>query len=475
MLRARSITRRFGATIALDAVDFEVAPGEIHALLGENGAGKTTLMRVLVGATRPDAGSVTLDDIALRPGSPRDALDAGIAAVHQSPMLFERFTWEENLALGGRSSTADAARERAARLGFELPAPGTLVEQCALAERVRLELMMALGFEPRVLILDEPTGVLAPSEVAAFLALLRALRDEGRSVILVTHKLDEALAVADRVTVLRRGRVMASMAASETGAAELARLMIGELSPTHEMPSHLGHAGSAQLELVDVTLNEHGRCILDHVALAVAPGEIVGIAGVEGNGQAELVEIIAGVRRPTAGAVRTRRLAIISQDRDLDGLVLPLAIWENLMLSRPLVKRFSRAGWIRRAGAMRFAGVLLERFSIRPSDPNLPASALSGGNRQRLAVARALASEPHAIVAHNPCRGLDLAATAEVCRALTGFAAQGGAVLLISSDLDELLALSTRIYVMNAGRIRALGADEREPERLGILMAGKWR
>jgi ABC-type uncharacterized transport system ATPase subunit len=317
-------------------------------------------------------------------------------------------------------------------------------------------------------------GVLAPSEVAAFLVLLRALRDEGRSAILVTHKLDEALAVADCVTVLRRGRVMASMAASETSEVELARLMIGELSPTREMPPHRGDAGSAQLALVDVTLDERGRRILDRVALAVAPGEIVGIAGVEGNGQAELVEIIAGVRRPTAGAVRAQRLAVIPQDRDLDGLVLPLAIRENLMLSRPLVNRFSRAGWIRRAAAMRFAGMLLERFSIRPFEPNLPASALPGGNRQRLAVARALASEPHAIVAHNPCRGLDLAATAEVCKILTGFAAEGGAVLLISSDLDELLALSTRIFVMSAGRIRALGMDEREPERLGILMAGKW-
>ncbi len=474
MLRARAISKRFGAIRALEAVDFEAAPGEIHALLGENGAGKTTLMRILAGGLRPDAGAVTLDAVALRPGSPRAALRAGVAAVHQSPMLFERLTWEENLALGGGTRTATAAHERAARLGFELPAPRTLVEDCALAERVRLELMLALSFEPRVLILDEPTGVLAPSEVTAFLALLRALRGQDRIVILVTHKLAEALAVADRVTVLRRGRLMASVAASQTSEAELARLMIGELPPAAAAPSSAPAAGGPPLELVDLTLDDRGRRILDRVALAVAPGEVVGIAGVEGNGQAELVEILAGAHKFTSGQVRAAGLAVIPQDRDLDGLVLTLAVWENLMLSRPLMKRFSRAGWLRRTAAIRFAGELIERFSIRAPDAHLPAGALSGGNRQRLAVARALADAPRAIVAHNPCRGLDLAATAEVCRLLAGFAAGGGAVLLISSDLDELLALSTRMYVMSAGRLRALGASEREPARLGVLMAGKW-
>ena len=247
MLAARHITRRFGPLLALDGVDFDARPGEIVALLGENGAGKTTLMNILAGRLRPDAGSIELFGRALRPGSPAAALAAGVAAVHQSPMLFERMTWEENLALGGfgagaaRASRAGltidlkevAARAgaMAARLGFALPSPGVRMEQRSMAERVRMEVLRALSFEPRVLILDEPTGLLAPGELAAFLDVLRRLRGEGRIVILVTHKLAEALAVADRITVLRRGRVVARRARGEVTEDELAVLMIGELAP----------------------------------------------------------------------------------------------------------------------------------------------------------------------------------------------------------------------------------------------------
>ena len=246
MLAARHITRRFGPLLALDGVDFDARPGEIAALLGENGAGKTTLMNILAGRLRPDAGSIELFGRALRPGSPAAALAAGVAAVHQSPMLFERMTWEENLALGGfgagaaRANRANlridlkevAARAAAmaARLGFALPSPGVRMEQRSMAERVRMEVLRALSFEPRVLILDEPTGLLAPGELAAFLDVLRRLRREGRIVILVTHKLAEALAVADRITVLRRGRVVARPLRGEVTEDELAILMIGELA-----------------------------------------------------------------------------------------------------------------------------------------------------------------------------------------------------------------------------------------------------
>lgn len=482
MIRARAISKRFGATLALDAVDFTAADGEIHALLGENGAGKTTLMRILAGGLRADSGSATLDDIPLHSGSPRAALQAGIAAVHQSPMLFERLTWEENLALGGfgkargpgLAAAATAAAGLAERLGFELPPARSLVESCSLAERVRLELLLALSFDPRVLILDEPTGVLAPAEISAFLDLLRALRGQGRIVILVTHKLAEALAVADRVTVMRQGRIVATLAAHQTSAAELARFMIGELPSAREMPVSVDRAGGNLLEIANLVLEDGGQRRLDGITLALGPGEIVGLAGVEGNGQAELVEILAGIRRPSTGEIRASELAVIPQDRDRDGLVLELRLWENLILARPLRKRFSRRGWLKRAAAIEFAGGLIQRFSIRAPGPQVTAATLSGGNRQRLTIARSLASAPQVIVAHNPCRGLDLAATAAISRLLTGFAAGGGAVLLISSDLDELLALSTRMLVMSAGRIRALETGERDPARLGLLMAGKW-
>ncbi len=499
MLTARHITRRFGPVLALDGVDFEARPGEIVALLGENGAGKTTLMNILAGLLRPDAGSVDLFGRALRPGSPAAALAAGVAAVHQSPMLFERMTWEENLALGGfgagitrsgRAAFAIDLREvaaraaaMAARLGFALPAPGVRMERRSMAERVRMEVLRALSFEPRVLILDEPTGLLAPGELLAFLDVLRRLRAEGRIVILVTHKLAEALAVADRITVLRRGRVVAHRARGEVTEPELALLMIGDLLPPPESAPATGAARGVAFEIKDLTVERDGWRALDSVNLAVAAGEIVGIAGVDGNGQSDLVDALAGVRRPSNGLIRLGApgaegsgggaIAVIPENRDLDGLVLEMPLWENLLLARPLLDRAcGRLGWLSASRPATLCARLLERFHIRAAGPQALAAELSGGNRQRLCVARALESRPRVLVAHNITRGLDLAATAEVHRMLTAFAGEGGAVLLISSDLDELIALCGRLAVINRGRVRALAADERDPSRLGLLMAG---
>ena len=505
MLAARHITRRFGPLLALDGVDFDARPGEIVALLGENGAGKTTLMNILAGRLRPDAGSIELFGRALRPGSPAAALAAGVAAVHQSPMLFERMTWEENLALGGfgagaaRANRANltidlkevAARAAAmaARLGFALPSPGVRMEQRSMAERVRMEVLRALSFEPRVLILDEPTGLLAPGELAAFLDVLRRLRGEGRIVILVTHKLAEALAVADRITVLRRGRVVARPLRGEVTEDELAILMIGELAPPPGGACTVGRAGAVALEVKDLVVERDGWRALDCVNLEVAAGEIVGIAGVDGNGQSELVEAMAGVRRPKSGMIRVAAagahdrdssdgggaLAVVPENRDLDGLVLEMPLWENLLLARPLLARAcGRFGWLSASRASALCAEVLDRFHIRAAGPQALAAELSGGNRQRLCVARALASRPRVLVAHNVTRGLDVAATAEVHRVLAAFAAEGGAVLLVSSDFDELTALCGRLTVISRGRLRAVGADERDPARLGLLMAGAW-
>src|SRR5208283_2392210 len=281
-------------------------PGEIHALVGENGAGKTTLMNVLAGRLVPDIGEALLDGTPLRAGSPRAALAAGIAAVHQSPMLFERMTWEENLALGGFDTGAGAldldaiagrARSLAAKLGFEMPPAGATVENRSVAERVRLEVLRALSFNPRVLILDEPTSVLAPSELTAFLDLLRSLRGEGRIVVLITHKLAEAIAVADRITVLRRGRVVARTTPAETSEEQLAELMIGEIVIQPDAGAARRQPGEPVLQVENLTLDDHsGRRALDDISFRVGAGEIVGIAGVDGNGQTELVEVLAGVR-----------------------------------------------------------------------------------------------------------------------------------------------------------------------------------
>jgi general nucleoside transport system ATP-binding protein len=502
MLVARNITRSFGPLLALDGVDFDARPGEIAAVLGENGAGKTTLMNILAGRLRPGAGSIELFGRALRPGSPAAALAAGVAAVHQSPMLFERMTWEENLALGGFGARAVSsslakftidlkevaarAGAMAARLGFALPSPGARMEQRSMAERVRMEVLRALSFGPRVLILDEPTGLLAPGELAAFLDLLRRLRAEGRIVILVTHKLAEALAVADRITVLRHGRVVANRVRGELSEDALAMLMIGELAPPSHGVHTAGPHGAVALEVKDLVVERDGRRALDGVNLKIAAGEIVGIAGVDGNGQSELVETIAGVRCPVSGWIRAGAagavdwggggaVAVIAENRDLDGLILDMPLWENLLLSRPLLARASgRFGWVSASRAAVLCGELLERFHIRAAGPQALAAELSGGNRQRLCVARALESRPRVLVAHNLTRGLDLAATAEVHRMLAGFAAGGGAVLLVSSDLDELVALCGRLAVISRGRLRAVEADERDPARLGLLMAGAW-
>ncbi len=484
MLQATAISKRFGRTLALDRVDFEARPGEIHALVGENGAGKTTLMNVLDGWVAADSGEALLDRKPLQAGSPRAALAAGIATVHQSPMLFERMTWEENLALGGFDSAAGgldlaevAARARAlaAKLGFDLPAAGTTVENRSVAGRVRLEVLRALSFNPRVLILDEPTSVLAPSELAAFLDLLRNLRGEGRIVVLITHKLAEAIAVADRITVLRRGRVVARTTPAETSEEKLAGLMIGEIVIEPAARARPALAGEPVLAVEGLSLDDRtGRRILDQLSFRVAPGEIVGLAGVDGNGQSELVELLAGVRRPAVGKISALgdSMAVIPQNRDLDGLILDMRLWENLILARPLRERVTSHGWLKTASAIDLCRELIERFRIRTPGPETIAAALSGGNRQRLEVARAIASSPRVIVAHNICRGLDLAATADVHRTMLEFAAGGGAVLLISSDLDELLAICGRLLIISRGKISETSPGERDPERLGLMMAG---
>lgn len=491
MLTATAISKRFGRNLALDAVDFCARPGEIHALVGENGAGKSTLINIFAGRLRPDGGHAALDGDTLRAGSPHAALRAGIAAVYQSPMLFERMTWEENLALGGfggetrglhLDEVAAGARALAGDLGFDLPSPGTTVEQCSVAERVRLEIIRALSFDPRVLILDEPTGVLAPGELAAFLELLRRLRAEGRIVVIVTHKLAEALAVADRVTVLRHGRLVAERNAGETSEDELALMMIGELAPSLLRPLYYRQAEMPVLEIENLVLDRDGRRVLDRISLTVRVGEIAGIAGVDGNGQTELVEIIAGVRAPTAGRIRLigrddsgpdARIAIVPQNRDLDGLILEMPLWENLILAPALRRRFSGpGGWLSRARAAVFCADLLSRFKISAAGPFARADTLSGGNRQRLAVARALATAPKVLVAHDVCRGLDLRAIVEVHRMLREYAAAGGAVLLISGDLEELLALCGRLWVMSRGRLTEVAPENRNAGRLGLLMSG---
>ncbi len=502
MLAARHVTRRFGPLLALDAVDFDARPGEIVALLGENGAGKTTLMNILGGRLRPDAGSIELFGRALRPGSPAAALAAGVAAVHQSPMLFERMTWEENLALGGfgagaaRSGrteftidlkeVAARAAAMAARLGFALPPPGVRMEQRSMAERVRMEVLRALSFDPRVLILDEPTGLLAPVELTAFLDVLRRLRAEGRIVILVTHKLAEALAVADRITVLRRGRVAARRARGEVTEDELATLMIGELAAPSQGARTKSAVGAVALEVKDLVVERDGWRALDGVSFEVAAGEIVGIAGVDGNGQSELVEAMAGVRRPVSGSIRAGAAGVEDRggggggDRDHSGEPRPrrprprhAAMGEpaaRAPAARARVRAFRMAQRVARVP--RYARSCSSAFISGPparrrSRPSFPAATVSAcAWRARWRAARACWSRiisPAGSTLPLPPRCVGCWPRSPP-RAAQRFS--------ISSDLDELIALCGRLAVISRGRLRAVGADERDPARLGLLMAG---
>jgi simple sugar transport system ATP-binding protein len=372
----------------------------------------------------------------------------------------------------------------AGELGFTLPPRRAIAERRSVAERVRLEILRALSFRPRVLILDEPTSVLPPTELPTFLQLLRDLRNQGRVVILVTHKLSEALAVADRITVLRHGRLVAERHASATHEAELSRLMMGE-DPVPASPANSPSVDGAALalELRSICLKSGDRKVLNEISLKLAASSIAGIAGIDGNGQDELVEVITGVRTATSGSVVVHHLegdtadalAVIPQNRDIDGLILDLSLWENLLLSRGVRKRLATwRGWIRRSRASELCDELIRRFKVRGSAPQVLAGTLSGGNRQRFMVARALATTPAAIIAHDICRGLDLGAAAELRARLHDFAAQGGAVLLISSDLDELLALCHRLYVINKGSLTEVQSEHRNLAEIGLLMSGAW-
>jgi len=489
VLAAKSITKQFGRIRALAGVDFVASRGEIHALLGENGAGKSTLIRILTGILRPDSGQVTLNRIPLQVGSAATALRRGIAAVYQTPMLFERMTWEENLALGRLNQrrldfvqvTAEA-QAVAADLGFTLPPPRTLVEELSVPERVRLEILRALRSHPQVLILDEPTSILSPTELQPFLALLCRLRSQGRTVVLVTHKLAEALAVADHVTILRAGKVVGETAACHTNEAELARLMMGEDRPRpSSAPTERRQPGKPVVQLHQITVRSADRLVLDRVSLTLHSGAIVGIAGVERNGQEELVEVIAGVRSASSGSIvvadpncdRREAIAIVPQDRDGDGLILELSLWENLLLAPRLRRRLvSRHGWIRRASAIQLCEEIISLFNVRAYSAKVPVGSLSGGNRQRFLIARTLAATPAVIAACDISRGLDFSAAAELRARLCEYARRGGAVLLISADLEELFELCDRLYVINRGRVAEVRLGQQNMAEIGLMMAG---
>lgn len=490
----RGIVKRFPGVTAVDGVDLALYPGEVHALLGENGAGKTTLMNVLYGLNQPDAGTVELAGATVSLHSPRAALANGIGFVAQHPLLVRRHSVLENVALavpGGflRPMAGLAARlnELAERYGLAVN-PQAFVWQLSAGERQRVEILKALLRGARVLILDEPTSVLTPKEATELFRALTRLCERGHAVVLITHKLDEVMAAAQRITVLRAGRVAASVMAGDTDAASLARFMVGR---GLEAPERRECArGETLLRLEGLNLPGHGdEPALRNVSLAVRGGEILGVAGVAGNGQQELVEVATGMLRPASGVVQVGEVnlsgarpsafwaagvAHVPEDRFRTGLVGNLSIAENLALRDFDRAPLARGGLVDRKALFERARRLMEEFDIRAPGPQVKARSLSGGNAQKLILARELSANPRVIVAAHPTYGLDAGATDAVQRILLERRAAGAAVLLVSEDLDEILKLSDRVAVLHEGQVMGvLDAADATPERLGLLMAGR--
>ncbi|MBP1466110.1 ABC transporter ATP-binding protein [Candidatus Chloroploca sp. M-50] len=497
-LELRGITKRFPGVIANDTVNLSVHGGEIHALLGENGAGKSTLMKILYGLYQPDAGEVRINDQPVTISSPQDAIARGIGMIHQHFMLVPSLTVAENIALGLRSSRGlrldldrvSAEVQRLAELYGLRVDPKASIWQLSVGEQQRVEILKALYRGAELLVLDEPTAVITPQEVDDLFAMLRQMRTEGRALIFISHKLREVIALSDRVSVLRDGRLVGTFATAGKSRSDLARLMVGrEVVAARADNSHpTEHAGSVALELHGISAqSDRNTPALHGVTLQVRAGEILGLAGVSGNGQRELAEVIAGLRPTSAGTIKlagkelmgnpaeraNAGISYIPEERMRDGAVLEFSVAENLILRNHTEAPFARGPLLDRSAVDQAGRDLIQRFNIKTPGPHTPLKSLSGGNIQKVIMARELSREPAVLVAAQPTRGVDIGATAAIHQLLIELRQRGGAILLISEDLDEILALADRIAVIHAGNIAAiLPHAEATPERLGLLMAG---
>jgi len=495
----RGITKRFPGVVANDGVDFDAVEGEVHALLGENGAGKSTLSNILTGLYRPDEGEIAIRGDVVSFSSPREALDAGICMVHQHFRLVPPFTVAENVILGdhrgeGRKFAVHPRRieRRVAELGerYRIAVdPGARIWQLSLGEQQRVEILKALYREARILILDEPTAVLTPQESESLFETLRVMAEEGRTIIFISHKLHEVKAVSDRVTVLRAGKTVETVETKDATSRSLAALMVGRDVPAAERVARESPIGDPVLVVEGLSAaGDRGAEALHDVSLTVRAGEILAIAGVAGNGQRELAETITGMRPPTAGSVTVegRRLrggdarraihagiAHVPEDRLHTGVAPSLSIASNVVLKSYRGRSVTRGPLLRLRTIRDHAAVLIERYDVRGARPELPARRLSGGNLQKVVLAREFEGEPRVLVVASPTRGLDVAAIETVHRYLRDAASRGVGVLLISEDLDEIRALADRIAVVYEGAI----VGEVDPttatvEEIGLLMAG---
>ncbi len=492
-VRLSGIGKSFPGVRANYDVDLTVRPGTVHALCGENGAGKSTLMKILYGVQRPDQGTIEVGGERVTFSSPSDAIEHGIGMVFQHFQLADNLTVTENVVLGAEKlhGIGDKARAEIRRIsdayGFALD-PDELVEDLGVGERQRVEILKVLYRGARIIILDEPTAVLVPQEVDALFDNLRELKAEGHTLIFISHKLDEVLAVSDDITVLRRGTTVGTVVPAETSSRQLAELMVGAELPSPST-SESTVTDREVLEVRDLTVHDGaGRTVLSDIDLVIHAGEVLGIAGVEGNGQTELVEAVIGLLRPSAGVVelkdqdvsswgtRERRafgVGYIPEDRQRHGLLLDAPLWENRVLGHQTRKPSSKGKLVDRAGARADSGRILEQYDVRSPGIDTTARALSGGNQQKFIVGREMSGEPSLLVAAHPTRGVDVGAQAAIWDHIREARRRGLAVLLISADLDELIGLSDSLKVILRGRLVA-DFDPRTvtPSMLGSAMTG---
>ncbi len=496
VLELDRITKRFGPLVANDGISLTLRQGEVLALLGENGAGKTTLMNILFGHYTADAGEVRVFGQALPPGKPRAAIEAGVGMVHQHFTLAGNLTVLDNVLIGSErlaqlTSRRAEARGKLLALAdrFGLPvSPEARIADLSVGERQRVEILKALYRDARILILDEPTAVLAAPEAERLFRTLRGMTEGGLSIVFISHKLHEVMAASDRVAVLRGGRLVAERATAGTDPAELAELMVGQRVTR---PRRTGRpSGGIILRAEGVSVTEEGTPRLSDIAFEVRAGEILGIVGVSGNGQATLGRLLSGLARPDAGtltlggtdmaglaprALVRAGVGRIPEDRHAEGVVGEFAVWENAVLERLREPAFSRFGFVRRTPARSHAADLIASFDIRGATPETRTRLLSGGNMQKLILGRVLSGNPRFILANQPTRGLDEGAIAALHGKILAAREAGAAILLVTEDLEEALALSDRLQAIVRGRLSPpIAAEEADARRLGLMMAGTW-
>ncbi len=496
VLEAKNITKQFPGVLANDNVDFDLRQGEIHAMLGENGAGKTTLMNIIYGLYRPDAGQVSVDGQPIVIHSPKDSIQHGIGMVHQHFMLIPVFSVAENIMLGDettrygaldRKTVAQRVRELSHQYGLDVD-PHALVGQLPVGLQQRVEIIKTLYRDAKILILDEPTAVLTPQEAEDLFRIMRELTEKGVSIIFITHKLKEVLAVADRITVMRAGKVVGTVKPKETSEKKLAALMVGR-EVILKVEKGRAKPGAEVLKVDGLKVHDkRGLESVSGVSFSVRAGEVLGIAGVQGNGQTELVEALTGLTHSPGGQVWfagsdvTNRMprtitetgmAHIPEDRLRHGLVLSYAVADNMVLNTYYLPPFGVGGILQPKAIDANARKLVQEFDVRTPSPYVPTSKLSGGNQQKVIVARELSREVKLLIANQPTRGLDVGSIEYIHKEIVAMRDRGLGVLLVSAELDEIMALSDRIAVMYRGQIVTIAeAGKVTREQLGLWMAG---